>query len=176
MDARVIFSKEFLDKTKGKELTLRQKGKIWFDRLTELDNSGEINKYTNRTELGRAVGIDDDTRAYRWVANLVNRKHVSETLVATENGKRKFEYHIFHKRYGYGKRNRRKKNQIEERTKQLQKIQDEATKQRLFVLPDSKPEVVASTITIRYGKVEITVGDGVCLQYLAGLVKELNKE
>ena len=175
MDARVIFSKEFLDKTKGNELTLRQKGKIWFDRLTELDNSGEINKYTNRTELGRAVGIDDDTRAYRWVANLVNRKHVSETLVATENGKKKFEYHIAHKRYGYGKRNRSKKNRVEERAEQLQRIHDEAVKRGL-VKQDKEPGNTSCQITIRYGKVEFIIGDGVCLEYIAGLAKELNKE
>ena len=175
MDARVIFSKEFLDKTKSKDLTPRQKGKIWFDRLTELDNSGEINKCTNRTELGRAVGIEDDTKAYRWVANLVNRKHVSETLVSTEGGKKKYEYRIAHKRYTYGKRNRGNKNVVEERTEQLQRIHDEAVKWGL-VKQNKEPENTSCQITIRYGKVEFIVGDGVCLEYIAGLAKELNKE
>lgn len=175
MDARVIFSKEFLDKTKGNELTLRQKGKIWFDRLTELEKNGDIQKYTNRVELGRAVGIDDDTRAYRWVANLVNRKHVSETLVSTESGKKKYEYHIAHKRYAYGKRNRGKKNVVEERTEQLQRIHDEAVKWGL-VKQSKESANTSCQITIRYGKVEFIVGDGVCLEYIAGLAKELNKE
>lgn len=171
MNARVIFSKEFLDKTKGEELTAFQKGKIYFDRLTDLDNSGELSKAHNRNEVVNLVGYTgSEGNGYSWVSNLVRRGHLTETLVSIEDGKKIFEYHLARKRPIYGKKRRAKKVEtVEDRTVQLQKLHDEAME--YCVAKEEKPQLV-----IRYGKVEIIVGDNADVEYIAKLVKELNKE
>ena len=171
MNARVIFSKDFLDKTKGEELTAHQKGKIYFDRLTDLDNSGELSKARNRNEVVSLVGYTgSEGNGYSWVSNLVRRGHLTETLVSVEDGNKYYEYHLARKRPTYGKRRRgRKPMTVEERTEQLQKLHDEAMKH--CVVKEEKPQLV-----IRYGKVEIIVGDNADVEYIVRLVKELNKE
>ncbi len=171
MNARVIFSKDFLDKTKGEELTTHQKGKIYFDRLTDLDNSGELSKAHNRNEVISLVGYTgSEGNGYSWVSNLVRRGHLTETLASIEDGKKIYEYHLARKRPTYGKRRRIKKPMTtEDRAEQLQKIHDEAMK--YCVAKEEKPQLV-----IRYGKVEITVGDNADVEYIVKLVKELNKE
>lgn len=171
MNARVIFSKDFLDKTKGEELTAHQKGKIYFDRLTDLDNSGELSKAHNRNEVVNLVGYTgSEGNGYSWVSNLVRRGHLTEALVSIEDGKKIYEYHLARKRPTYGKKRRTKKViTAEDRTIQLQKIHDEAMK--YCVAKEEKPQLV-----IRYGKVEIIVGDNADVEYIVKLVKELNKE
>lgn len=171
MNARVIFSKEFLDKTKGEELTSHQKGKIYFDRLTDLDNSGELSKARNRNEVVNLVGYTGSGgNGYSWVSNLIRRGHLTETLVGVEDGNKYYEYHLARKRPTYGKRRRgRKSMTVEDRAEHLQKLHDEAMK--YCVTKEEKPQLV-----IRYGKVEITVGDNADVEYIVKLVKELNKE
>lgn len=171
MNARVIFSKEFLDKTKGEELTAFQKGKIYFDRLTELDNSGELKKARNRNEVIDLVGYTGkEGNGYSWVSNLVRRGHLTETLVGLEDGKKIYEYHLTRKRPIYGKKRRNKKLMtVEDRAEQLQRVHDEAMKH--CAIREEKPQ-----LTIKYGKVEIIVGDNADVEYIAKLVKELSKE
>lgn len=171
MDARVIFSKDFMNKTKGEGLTAHQKGKIYFERLTDLDNSGELSKAHNRNEVMKLVGYTgSNDNGYSWVSNLIRRGHLTETLTGIEDGKKIFEYHLSRKRPVYGKRRRAKKTMtVEDRTEQLQKLHDEAMKH--CVAKEEKPQLV-----IRYGKVEIIVGDNTDVEYIVRLVKELNKE
>lgn len=170
MNARVIFSKDFLDKTKGEELTAHQKGKIYFERLTELDNSGELAKAKDRKDVVNIVGYNGEKDSgYSWVSNLVRRGHLSETLVGIEDGKKIFEYHLARKHPIYGKKRRTKKvATVEDRTVQLQKIHDEARKH--CVVGEDKPQ-----LTIKYGKVEIFVGEGATVEYLVDLLWNINQ-
>lgn len=160
MDARVIFTKDFIKKTKGETMTPKQRGKILFERLVELDKSGEITKATNRTELARLVGAPEGQRGYSWVSNLVNRKHLTETIVGRDGGRYLKEYHLAKKRQTYGKRNVKKNKTI---------VASKPVVKTTPVITEPTPKTI-----IKYGKVEIETFNS--LSYIVELVRKLNGE
>lgn len=164
MDARVIFTKEFIKKTKGETMTPKQRGKILFERLVELDKSGEITKATNRTELARLVGAPEGERGYSWVSNLVNRKHITETIVGRNGGRYLKEYHLAKKRPMYGKRNVKKNKTIVASKPVVKPVVKTAP-----VITEPTPKTI-----IKYGKVEIETFNS--LSYIVELVRKLNEE
>lgn len=94
--SRLILSKETKEKL-GKNLGSHAKGKLLYGKLTELDNSGLLSKATNRFDVARLVGYPAEklNAGYSWLANLIRRGHVKETLIEIgKNGDPIYEYHV----------------------------------------------------------------------------------
>lgn len=83
MDARVIFSKETKRKMQ-KDMTVREKGGVLFDRLEELDKDGTLSKAKSRADVATMVGYSNERAkaGYAWVSNLIRRGHLTETILS----------------------------------------------------------------------------------------------
>ena len=146
--SRLTFRKETKDKMK-KEITVREKGRILFDRLRELDEDGTLSKASSRADVARLVGYSEERSkaGYAWVSNLIRRGHLEETIREwTPSGKMVAEYHVADSSpdYGYEEVNRRKalKEKVAEEWKKWQ--------DKMPVLSEEKPTNI---------KIEITRGD-----------------
>lgn len=94
--SKLNFTEETKEKM-GKGISFRERGRLHFERLKELDESGALSKATNRYEVARLVGYigDKDKAGYSWVANLLNRGHLKETMIGlSPKGQMEFEYHV----------------------------------------------------------------------------------
>ena len=154
MNARVIFTKEFLDKTKGNNdmKNSYKQCKLHFNKLIDLDNSGELSKATSRAKLAQMVGFTNSRKGYTWVSNGVRRGRISETIIGKENGKNIYEYH-------YNNR---------------QKVEKYiATGNTAVKLPEP---IGNAAVTIKYGDITIIFDETASLQVIAHFVKYLNKE
>lgn len=139
----------------AKSMSVRQKGRIMFARLKELEADGTLMKAKTRADVARLVGYPEERAkaGYSWVSNLIVRGHLSETIREwTPSGKMMAEYHTTDTMPDYGyeevkrRKNKKKRGQQTAKAKmlnELQKIQSEAP-----VLVESKPI-----------KIEITRGD-----------------
>mgnify|MGYP007022363187 CR=1 FL=1 len=110
--SRLSFTKKTQDKMK-KGMSVREKGKILFARLQELEEDGTLSKAKSRADVARLVGYPEERAkaGYAWVSNLIRRGHVSETIQEwTPSGKMVAEYHITGSApdYGYEEAKRRK--------------------------------------------------------------------
>lgn len=133
-----------------KDMSVREKGRVLFARLQELEADGTLSKAKTRADVARLVGYSEERAkaGYAWVSNLIRRGHVSETIQEwTPSGKMIAEYHTTGSMpdYGYEEVNRRKaKKKVAE---EWQKWQD-----KMPILAEEKP----ATNPI---KIEITRGD-----------------
>lgn len=154
MNARVIFTKEFLEKTKGNNdmKNSYKQCKLHFNKLIELDNSGELSKATSRAKLAQMVGFTNSRKGYTWVSNAVRRGRIRETIIGKENGKNIYEYH-------YNNR------QVVEKYI--------ATGNTAVKLPEP---IGNAAVTIKYGDTTIIFNETASLQVIAHFVKYLNKE
>lgn len=155
MNARVIFTKEFLDKTKGNNdmKNSYKQCKLHFNKLIDLDNSGELSKATSRAKLAQMVGFTNSRKGYTWVSNAVRRGRISETIIGKENGKNIYEYHYNNRRV------------VEEKYI--------ATGNTAVKLPEP---IGNAAVTIKYGDITIIFDETASLQVIAHFVKYLNKE
>ena len=83
MDARVIFTKNFQD-SMNKKLSAFEIGKLRWEKLKELEESGKLESITNRYDLCRAIGMNEESIrgiGTSWVSNLLRRKHLHEYKV-----------------------------------------------------------------------------------------------
>lgn len=146
--SRLTFRKETKDKMK-KDMSVREKGKVLFARLQELEADGTLSKAKTRADVARLVGYSEERAkaGYAWVSNLIRRGHVSETIQEwTPSGKMVAEYHTTGSMpdYGYEEVNRRKAME-EKVAEEWKKWQD-----KMPILPEEKPTNI---------KIEITRGD-----------------
>lgn len=106
----------FTKKTKEamhRGMSVREKGRVLFSRLEELDKDGTLSKATSRADVARLVGYSEERAkaGYSWVSNLIRRGHLTETIREwTPSGKMVAEYHLANTRpdYGYEEVNRRR--------------------------------------------------------------------
>lgn len=163
--SKVSFSKETQDKMK-KDMSVREKGKVLFARLQELDNDGTLSKAKTRADVARLVGYSEERAkaGYAWVSNLIRRGHVSETIQEwTPSGKMIAEYHTTGSipDYGYEEVNRRmaKKKVGQE----LRRWQDKVAAGYIPQAPEpqvyDEKQVAANTKIATPIKIEITRGD-----------------
>ena len=101
------------DTQKKNEMTVREKGKVLFARLQELEEDGTLSKAKTRADVARLVGYSEERAkaGYAWVSSLIKRGHVSETIQEwTPGGKMIAEYHTTGSApdYGYEEVNRRR--------------------------------------------------------------------
>lgn len=163
--SKLSFTKKTQDKM-DRGMTVREKGKVLFARLQELEADGTLSKAKTRADVARLVGYSEERAkaGYAWVSNLIRRGHVSETIQEwTPSGKMVAEYHMTGSvpDYGYEEVNRRKaKKKVGQ---ELRRWQDKVAAGYIPQAPE--PQVyeekqVASDIKIMTPiKIEITRGD-----------------
>ena len=143
--SRLSFTKKTQDKMK-KNMSVREKGKILFARLQELEEDGTLSKAKSRADVARLVGYPEERAkaGYSWISNLISRGHMSETIQEwTPSGKMIAEYHTTGSMpaYGYEEVGRRKAKK-----QAIAKVAEETIE---------REKVIANTPI----KMEITKGD-----------------
>ena len=143
--SRLSFTKKTQEDMK-KNMSVREKGKVLFARLQELEDDGTLSKAKTRADVARLVGYSEERAkaGYSWVSNLISRGHLSETIQEwTPSGKMVAEYHTTGSipDYGYEEVNRRKAKK-----QAIAKVAEETIE---------REKVIANTPI----KMEITKGD-----------------
>ncbi len=110
--SKLSFTKKTQDQMK-KDMSVREKGKVLFARLQELEEDGTLSKAKTRADVARLVGYSEERAkaGYAWISNLIRRGHVRETILEwTPSGKMVAEYHTTGSMpdYGYEEVGRRK--------------------------------------------------------------------
>ena len=153
----------------AKSMSVRQKGRIMFARLKELEADGTLMKAKTRADVARLVGYPEERAkaGYSWVSNLIVRGHLSETIREwTPSGKMMAEYHTTDTMpdYGYEEVNRRKnKKKRGQQTAKAEKQALEAWQKIKNEAPvldyDTTPQVIERARVSNPIKIEITRGD-----------------
>lgn len=97
MNGTVIFSKDFLKKTKT-NITHKQKGNLRIEKIAEAERSGQLSLAKNRIEVAEIVGIPKNQPAVAnaWVYRQIKIGKLTETLVKfDEHNKPEYEYHYY---------------------------------------------------------------------------------
>ena len=143
--SKLTVSQDTMDKN---QLSKRQRGKLRYERLVNLDKSGEISKATTRNELAMMLGYPKgDKSGIAWVNNLVNRGFLTEHLVGRENGLMRKEFHITDKKPDYDFKN------LKEATKRLRAEQQA---KKILVEKKIEEEKATATLTITKGDMSIS--------------------
>lgn len=101
--SRLIFTKETKDKMNN-SLSKREKGRLRWAKLIELDNDGRLAVAKNRYEVANMVGVINKQVGYSWVSNLIRRKKITETLTGVNQyGQAEYEYHLGSGENGFNK-------------------------------------------------------------------------
>lgn len=151
--SRIIFKKETKEAME-KDLSVRQKGKLLFARLQELDNDGTLSKAKNRADVATMVGYTDERAkaGYSWVSNLISRGNLRETILEwTSRGRIIAEYHVVKSPNYDHQETKRRKDSKKKRAEQVARELINWQKQTP-ILAEEKP----ATNSI---KIEITRGD-----------------
>lgn len=163
--SKLTFKKETKDKM-GKQMSVREKGKILFSRLQELEADGTLSKAKTRADVARLVGYPEERAkaGYTWVSNLISRGHMSETIQEwTPSGKMIAEYHTTGSMPDYGYEEVKRRNAKKKAGQELRRWQDKVAAGYIPQVPE--PQVydekqVSSDIKITTPiKIEITRGD-----------------
>lgn len=159
----------FIKKTQeamNKDMSVREKGKILFARLQELEENGALSKAQNRADVARLAGYPEERAkaGYAWVSNLVRRGHLTEIIREwTPSGRMIAEYHLTGSApdYGYEEAKRRKaKNKVGQ---ELRRWQDKVAAGYIPQAPEpqvyDERQVATDTKITMPIKIEITRGD-----------------
>lgn len=153
-----------------KDLSVRERGKLLFSRLQELDNSGMLSKAKSRADVATMVGYTTEQAkaGYSWVSNLIRRGNLRETILEwSPSGKMIAEYHVVKSPdYDYQETRRRrdsKKKRAEKVTQELRRWQDKVAAGYIPQAPEpqvyDEKQVVSDTKIVAPIKIEITRGD-----------------
>lgn len=86
--------------TVSKELTesnlnVKEMGRLRWNRVKEMDGSGELQFIKNRKDLAESVGYGrDEARGTSWASNMIRRGYVKETLLTRDGKNSTYEYHL----------------------------------------------------------------------------------
>lgn len=97
MNGRVIFTKDFQNKTK-KPITHKELGELRVKEIIKAENDGRLSQAKTRAEVGELVGIDKERVAVAnsWITRQIKLGKLTETLVKFDkNNKAEYEYHYF---------------------------------------------------------------------------------
>ena len=154
------------DTEKKNEMSVREKGRVLFDRLKELDEDGTLSKAKTRADVARLVGYSEERAkaGYAWVSNLIRRGHLTEIIQEwTPSGKMIAEYHITGSApdYGYEEVGRRKakKKAGQELRRWQDKLEAGYIPQAPILDYDTTPQVIERARVSNPIKIEITRGD-----------------
>lgn len=93
MEARVIFTNQFKEKTMAK-ISKKRMGELRWERLKQAERDGTLQKVSTRAQLGALVGIKDSQLAHKWVYALIGKGQIIETLVGRNGNRNEYEYHL----------------------------------------------------------------------------------
>lgn len=158
--SRLSFTKKTQDEMK-KDMSVREKGKILFARLQELEKDGTLSKAQTRADVARLAGYPEERAkaGYSWVSNLVRRGHLTEVIREwTPSGRMIAEYHLAGSAPDYGYEEvKRRKAEKEKVAEEWKKWQDkEASKQTKQWI---EPPIIERATISKPIKIEITRGD-----------------
>ena len=96
--SRLTFRKETKE-AMNKGLNKVQKGRLRFNKLKELNESGELSMIKNRKELGYALGYTKEqltTSASPYICGLIKKGYMTETLLNFDPMTKmpQYEYHL----------------------------------------------------------------------------------
>lgn len=153
--SRLSFTKKTQDQM-NKKMSVREKGKILFARLQELEEDGTLSKAKSRADVARLVGYTEERAkaGYSWVSNLISRGHIRETILEwTPSGKMVAEYHTTGSMpdYGYGEAKRRKRKK-----QAIAKAAEEAIeREKVVANTPIKMEIAKGDMTIKVEFAEV---------------------
>ena len=158
--SRLSFTKKTQEDMK-KDMSVREKGKVLFARLQELEEDGTLSKAKTRADVARLVGYPEERAkaGYAWVSNLVRRGHLRETIQEwTPSGKMIAEYHTTGSLPDYGYEEVKRRNAKKKVGQELRRWQDKVAAGYIPQVYDDKQVASETTITTPI-KIEITRGD-----------------
>lgn len=187
MEATIKFTKETKDKM-AKGLTIRERGKLRFGKIKELDENGKLAFVKNRKELAAAAGYTPQQRSvgYAWVENLIHRGHITEEPVGYgKNGKLEYIYHvkssplydenIIAARARAGKKGKKAKNVVAT-ANTLGDMMNAHVVEKVTTEQNDTVSLGEPKMAIKYGNVELRLYDKVDAEYLVKVIKLLNGE
>lgn len=151
--SRLSFTKK-TQEDMGKGMSVREKGKVLFARLQELEEDGTLCKAKSRADVARLVGYPEERAkaGYAWVSNLIRRGHISETILEwTPSGKMVAEYHTTGSTPDYGY------EEVKRRKEKKEKVASEWVK--LMPVQEIEAPIVERATINKPIKIEITRGD-----------------
>lgn len=164
-----------------KDQNVRELGKIKFNRLKKLDETGELLKATCRADVATLVGYNEDEskKGYSWVSNMIARGHLNERVLGiTPSGKTLYEYNLTGTQplYGYEEHRNRK---TEKKTRQeLRRWQDKVEAGYIPQSPEpqvyDEKQVASDTKIMTPIKIEIT-RDDITIKVELAEVEQANK-
>lgn len=153
--SRLSFTKK-TQEVMNKDMTVREKGKVLFARLKELEEDGTLSKAKSRADVARLVGYPEERAkaGYAWVSNLIRRGHIKESILEwTPSGKMVAEYHTTGSMpdYGYEEVKRRK-----DKKQNIAKVAEESIeRERSLANTPIKMEIAKGDITIKVEFAEV---------------------
>lgn len=153
--SKLSFTKKTQDKM-NRSMSVREKGRVLFARLQELEADGTLSKAKSRADVARLVGYPEERAkaGYSWVSNLISRGHVSETIQEwTPSGRMVAEYHTTGSTpdYGYGEAGRRKAKK-----QAIAKVAEETIKrEKATANTPIKMEITRGDMTIKVELAEV---------------------
>ena len=153
--SKLSFTKKTQDKM-NKNMSVREKGKILFARLQELEEDGTLSKAKTRADVARLVGYPEERAkaGYAWISNLIRRGHVRETILEwTPSGKMVAEYHTTGSMpdYGYEEVGKRKAKK-----QAIAKVAEETIeREKVIANTPIKMEITKGDMTIKVELAEV---------------------
>jgi hypothetical protein len=129
-------------------------GKIKFDKLKKLGETGELLKANCRGDVVKLIGYNEDEfrKGYSWVNNMIVRGHLNErTLGVTPSGKVLYEYSLTGTQPRYYHEEQRNKKTRKEVRKELRQPVEQKNASSLIKLEITKGDI---TIRAEFAEVE----------------------
>lgn len=149
-----------------KDMSVREKGKVLFARLQELEEDGTLSKAKTRADVARLVGYAEERAkaGYAWVSNLIRRGHLTETIREwTPSGKMIAEYHLAGSMPDYGYEEVKRRKAKKKAGQELRRWQDKLEAGYIPQSPEPQvyddKQIASDTKIIAPIKIEITRGD-----------------
>lgn len=155
----------------GKKLTTQRKGELRWQKLVELEESGELQACKHRADVGRLIGIKDYNGAYRWVFSMIKKGAIIETVVGREGQTFEYEYHLG-KKPSYSQGGSKAKKHVEHKPLEHEEFTVETPDTQGVKTEHETPASNVPTITVEVNGVAVRV-DGVEAKWVAELVKSL---
>lgn len=158
--SKILFTKEIKEKME-RGLSAREIGRLRWGRLEELYNSGELQKVKNRKELAAAVGFGPQQmdKGYRWVTNLINRKHLEEVSMGVNNGFVENQYFLTGKlpKYkGYSSKNKYQTKPTRRQTTTTKQWIEPPIIERATISKPIKIEITRGDVTITFNDIDLS--------------------
>lgn len=133
---------------------VRELGKIKFDKLKKLDETGELLKATCRGDVANLIGYKEGEfrKSYSWVSNMIIRGYLNErTLGLTPSGKILHEYSLTGAQPRYCHEGQRNKKTRKKATQELRQPIEQKKESSLIKLEITKGDI---TIRAEFAEVE----------------------